>query len=329
MHAACRAPPSLHALSDACPASHAPSIPGPLSGSRPPLRVRGGSPQLLSSCPARAQVALRWFCARSLLRGEGLSKELIDRIPGKQTDRKTPLGELNWIFTAITDTIAWNMLPRALFQRLFRQVRAPLPPGMGLSAASTPLPGWAQHATSCHTRGVERLFRLVRLAWLPPALSCIIESAAAAAGRPALSVPLAFQDLAFFLAKQCLRDVMPADARNRTCWLPASSATSCWRSASCARPAARRLPTRACRPRTSTPCGRRVHRAPLLVCMHVRSSPAIASRTAATGSVAACDLGATSSVFSSAECYCHGVADVCPSLRGSRHGGWQGGTSVK
>ena len=55
------------------------------------------------------------------MRQEGLTKELIDRIPGKQTDRKTPLGELNWIFTAITDTIAWNMLPRSLFQRLFRQ----------------------------------------------------------------------------------------------------------------------------------------------------------------------------------------------------------------
>lgn len=31
------------------------------------------------------------------------------------------MGELNWIFTAITDTIAWNTLPRELFQRLFRQ----------------------------------------------------------------------------------------------------------------------------------------------------------------------------------------------------------------
>ena len=31
------------------------------------------------------------------------------------------LGELNWIFTAITDTIAWNTLPRSLFQKLFRQ----------------------------------------------------------------------------------------------------------------------------------------------------------------------------------------------------------------
>jgi len=78
------------------------------------------------------QVALRWFCAKSLLCSEGLTRDLIDRIPGKQTDRKTPLGELNWIFTAITDTIAWNTLPRALFQKLFRQVRisALLPVGV-------------------------------------------------------------------------------------------------------------------------------------------------------------------------------------------------------
>ena len=44
------------------------------------------------------------------------------------------MGELNWIFTTITDTIAWNVLPRGyqellfgtnnttdLFQKLFRQ----------------------------------------------------------------------------------------------------------------------------------------------------------------------------------------------------------------
>ncbi|CAM6087832.1 unnamed protein product [Calypogeia fissa] len=66
------------------------------------------------------KIALRWFCSRSLLK-DILDPELIDRIPGRQNDRKTPLGELNWIFTAITDTIAWNVLPRDLFQRLFRQ----------------------------------------------------------------------------------------------------------------------------------------------------------------------------------------------------------------
>ncbi|KAL4021524.1 hypothetical protein IC575_020325 [Cucumis melo] len=66
------------------------------------------------------KMALRWFCKRSLLR-ESLDDSLIDKIPGRQTDRKTLLGELNWIFTAVTDTIAWNVLPHDLFQRLFRQ----------------------------------------------------------------------------------------------------------------------------------------------------------------------------------------------------------------
>ncbi|KAL7248660.1 hypothetical protein ACSBR2_003411 [Camellia fascicularis] len=66
------------------------------------------------------KMALRWFCTRSLLR-ESLNCSLIDRIPGRQNDRKTLLGELNWIFTAVTDTIAWNVLPHDLFQRLFRQ----------------------------------------------------------------------------------------------------------------------------------------------------------------------------------------------------------------
>jgi regulator-associated protein of mTOR len=77
---------------------------------------------LFTSClTTPIKIALRWFCGRSLLRNEGLNLEMIDRIPGKQTDRKTLLGELNWIFTAITDTIAWNVLPRQLFQKLFRQ----------------------------------------------------------------------------------------------------------------------------------------------------------------------------------------------------------------
>ncbi|KAK2981797.1 hypothetical protein RJ640_010314 [Escallonia rubra] len=66
------------------------------------------------------KMALRWFCTRSLLQ-ESFDYSLIDKIPGRQTDRKTLLGELNWIFTAVTDTIAWNVLPHDLFQRLFRQ----------------------------------------------------------------------------------------------------------------------------------------------------------------------------------------------------------------
>lgn len=50
-----------------------------------------------------------------------LDPDYVDQIPGRLNDRKTPLGELNWIFTAITDTIAWNTLPSTVFQRLFRQ----------------------------------------------------------------------------------------------------------------------------------------------------------------------------------------------------------------
>ena len=67
------------------------------------------------------KMALHWFCTNSVLREQGITVDIIDNIPGMQNNRKTPLGELNWIFTAITDTIAWNVLPRKLFQRLFRQ----------------------------------------------------------------------------------------------------------------------------------------------------------------------------------------------------------------
>ncbi|KAG0473726.1 hypothetical protein HPP92_015071 [Vanilla planifolia] len=66
------------------------------------------------------KMALHWFCLRSLLH-DFIDHSLIDKIPGRQNDRKTLLGELNWIFTAITDTIAWNVLPHDLFRRLFRQ----------------------------------------------------------------------------------------------------------------------------------------------------------------------------------------------------------------
>ncbi|KAL2520537.1 Regulatory-associated protein of TOR 1 [Forsythia ovata] len=50
------------------------------------------------------------FCPRTLLH-EFIDYSLIDKISGRQTDRKTFLWELNWIFTAVTDTTAWNVLP--------------------------------------------------------------------------------------------------------------------------------------------------------------------------------------------------------------------------
>lgn len=48
-------------------------------------------------------------------------QSLVDRLPGRISDRKSPLGELHWLLTTITDTIAWTCLPRPLFFRLFRQ----------------------------------------------------------------------------------------------------------------------------------------------------------------------------------------------------------------
>ena len=67
-------------------------------------------------------IALRWFVIRNPLdMGQISIEDQKIPIPGRLQDRRSPLGELNWIFTAITDTIAWNTLPRTLFKKLFRQ----------------------------------------------------------------------------------------------------------------------------------------------------------------------------------------------------------------
>jgi WD40 repeat protein len=66
-------------------------------------------------------MALRWFVRRNPSSMSNLHPDAVDAIPGVPNDRKTPLGELNWIFTTVTDSIAWNVLPKPLFARLFRQ----------------------------------------------------------------------------------------------------------------------------------------------------------------------------------------------------------------
>lgn len=80
------------------------------------------------TCPI--DISIKWFIMQSPIKRSyfGPLLEMAKNnpngniiIPGKLTDRRTPLGELNWIFTAITDTIAWTSLPRPLFKRLFRQ----------------------------------------------------------------------------------------------------------------------------------------------------------------------------------------------------------------
>ena len=76
---------------------------------------------LFTSCLSTPiDMAIRFFILQNPLPG-GPSLEEGRNIPGKISERRTPLGELNWIFTAITDTIAWNSLPKPLFKKLFRQ----------------------------------------------------------------------------------------------------------------------------------------------------------------------------------------------------------------
>lgn len=79
---------------------------------------------LFTSClTTPIKIALRWYVLQKNISrlNPNINQDMIDKIPGTVTDRKSMLGELNWIFTAVTDTIAWNSLPKDIFQRLFRQ----------------------------------------------------------------------------------------------------------------------------------------------------------------------------------------------------------------
>ncbi|CAG9766150.1 unnamed protein product [Ceutorhynchus assimilis] len=78
---------------------------------------------LFTSClTTPIKIALRWCVLQPTAKLiPHVTLDMVDKVPGNITDRKSMFGELNWIFTAITDTIAWNTLPRELFQKLFRQ----------------------------------------------------------------------------------------------------------------------------------------------------------------------------------------------------------------
>lgn len=76
---------------------------------------------LFTSClTTPIEIAVRFYLMQSPLRKD-YNPDDASKIPGRSQERRTPIGELNWIFTAITDTIAWNTLPKPLFKRLFRQ----------------------------------------------------------------------------------------------------------------------------------------------------------------------------------------------------------------
>ncbi|KAL7272939.1 Target of rapamycin complex 1 subunit kog1 [Rhizina undulata] len=91
-------------------------------GSKETLPMNPDLPADLFTCclTTPIEIAIRFFVLQNPLPST-LTIEQAMKIPGRLQERRTPLGELNWIFTAITDTIAWNTLERPLFKKLFRQ----------------------------------------------------------------------------------------------------------------------------------------------------------------------------------------------------------------
>lgn len=76
---------------------------------------------IFSSCLTTPIEMALWFFVQQNPLKTNLVPERAKKLPGRLQERRTPLGELNWIFTAITDTIAWTTLPRHLFRKFFRQ----------------------------------------------------------------------------------------------------------------------------------------------------------------------------------------------------------------
>ncbi|KAG8310196.1 hypothetical protein J6590_068403 [Homalodisca vitripennis] len=119
------------------------------------------------------KIALRWFVMQNQNRLEPrVTLDLIDKIPGQLSDRRTMLGELNWIFTAITDTIAWNTLPRGkmLFPNLpVHQKTLSCLPVENFLVPGIPR-GWKIHKVgSCQSPRNSQRIRAVRGLELPNA----------------------------------------------------------------------------------------------------------------------------------------------------------------
>ncbi|KAI0814821.1 hypothetical protein BC629DRAFT_1467282 [Irpex lacteus] len=75
---------------------------------------------IFTSClTSPIDIALRYFIMNNQL-PSNITADMVMQLPGDLKDRRTPLGELNWIFTAITDTIAWTTFSRDVFTRLYR-----------------------------------------------------------------------------------------------------------------------------------------------------------------------------------------------------------------
>ncbi|KAL7055717.1 hypothetical protein AAHC03_022619 [Spirometra sp. Aus1] len=78
---------------------------------------------LFTAClttPIRTALKWHWLQYKEHFPGY-IDEALLDRIPGSHSNRMSLLGEINWIFTAVTDTIAWCSFSGEIFQKLFRQ----------------------------------------------------------------------------------------------------------------------------------------------------------------------------------------------------------------
>ncbi|KAG6812628.1 hypothetical protein H0H92_001711 [Tricholoma furcatifolium] len=75
---------------------------------------------LFTSClTSPIDIALRYYLMNHQL-PNNITSDMVLQLPGDLKDRRTALGELNWIFTAVTDTIAWTTFSREIFTRLYR-----------------------------------------------------------------------------------------------------------------------------------------------------------------------------------------------------------------
>ncbi|RNF18678.1 regulatory associated protein of mTOR [Trypanosoma conorhini] len=93
------------------------------AGSFLPLNPQLPADVLTSCLTTPLRMALEWYISFSHRRHllPNVTAEMIHNIPGELSERKSPLGELNWILIAVTDTVAWCTTPPAQFYQLFRQ----------------------------------------------------------------------------------------------------------------------------------------------------------------------------------------------------------------
>ncbi|CAB3409168.1 unnamed protein product [Caenorhabditis bovis] len=86
-----------------------------------PLHDKNMPADLFTSClTTPVHTAILWYLVKTD-KLQYFPENILETIPGNLNERKTVLGELNWIFTAITDTIAFTSIERDIFQKLFRQ----------------------------------------------------------------------------------------------------------------------------------------------------------------------------------------------------------------